>query len=62
MTSTEPTDHSRGLRLGNMPRIRDVIEEELERALNGDKSARQALDDAADRGNELLGQFERSVS
>lgn len=61
MTSTEPSDNSRGLRLGNMPQIRDVIEEELERALNGDKSAQQALDDAADRGNALLEQFERSV-
>ncbi|WP_438766841.1 sn-glycerol-3-phosphate ABC transporter substrate-binding protein UgpB [Kushneria sp. TE3] len=61
MTEGEPTDNSRGVRLGNMPQIRDVIEEELERAFSGDKTARQALDDAAARSNELLEQFERSV-
>lgn len=61
MTSGTPTDNSRGLRLGNMIQIRDVIEEELERALNGQKSAQQAMDDAANRGNELLTHFQRSV-
>ncbi|GHC31778.1 ABC transporter substrate-binding protein [Kushneria pakistanensis] len=61
MTEGEPSDNSRGLRLGNMPQIREVIEEELERAFSGDKSAQQALDSAAKRGNELLEQFERSV-
>ncbi len=58
MTLNEPTEHSRGLRLGNFVQIRDVINEELEEVWSGNKSASDALDDAARRGNELLRQFE----
>jgi sn-glycerol 3-phosphate transport system substrate-binding protein len=34
----------------------------LEAALSGKKSAKQAIDDAAARGNQLLRQSERTVS
>jgi sn-glycerol 3-phosphate transport system substrate-binding protein len=38
--------------------IRDVIDDELEQAFSGKKSARAALDSAVERGNRLLHQFE----
>jgi sn-glycerol 3-phosphate transport system substrate-binding protein len=58
LTLNPPTEHSKGLRLGNFVQIRDVMEEELEAVWAGTKSAQQALDDAVRRGNELLRQFE----
>jgi sn-glycerol 3-phosphate transport system substrate-binding protein len=54
------TDRSRGLRLGNMPQIRMVIEEELEAVLAGKKSAKAALDDSQKRGNEILEKFQKA--
>ena len=62
LTNKEPTDNSRGLRLGNMVQMRDVWSEEIEAALAGQKSAKDALDAAASRGNQLLRQFERTAS
>jgi len=62
MTLNDPTENSRGLRLGNFVQIRDIINEELEEVWSGNKSAEQALDDAARRGNELLRQFEADNS
>jgi sn-glycerol 3-phosphate transport system substrate-binding protein len=61
LTNKPPTDNSRGLRLGNMAQIRDVIAEELESAFAGKKPAKAALDDTAARGNALLRQFEKMV-
>jgi len=57
-----PTPNSRGLRFGNFVQIRDVINEELEALWAGDIDAQQALDNAVERGNELLRRFERSVN
>ncbi|MGO4706267.1 sn-glycerol-3-phosphate ABC transporter substrate-binding protein UgpB [Microvirga sp. 2MCAF38] len=62
LTNKEPTENSRGLRLGNMVQMRDVWSEELEAALAGQKSAKDALDTAVSRGNQLLRQFERTVT
>jgi sn-glycerol 3-phosphate transport system substrate-binding protein len=62
LTNKEPTENSRGLRLGNMVQLRDVWAEEIEAALSGQKSAKDALDAAVARGNTMLRQFERSVS
>jgi sn-glycerol 3-phosphate transport system substrate-binding protein len=62
LTNKEPTENSRGLRLGNMVQLRDVWAEEIESALSGKKTAKQALDDAVSRGNQMLRQFERTVS
>jgi len=62
LTNKEPTENSRGLRLGNMVQLRDVWAEEFEAALAGKKTAKQALDDATARGNAMLRQFERTVS
>jgi sn-glycerol 3-phosphate transport system substrate-binding protein len=60
MTRTEPTENSKGLRLGNMPEIRNIIQEELEKALQGQQDAQQALDNAVKRGNVVLRNFERT--
>jgi len=62
LTNKEPTENSRGLRLGNMVQLRDVWAEEFEAALSGKKSAKEALDAAVSRGNAMLRQFERTVS
>jgi sn-glycerol 3-phosphate transport system substrate-binding protein len=62
LTNKTPTENSRGLRFGNMVQIRDVIAEEMEAALAGQKPAKDALDAAATRSNQILRQFERSVS
>ena len=62
LTNKPPTDNSRGLRLGNMVQLRELIAEEFELALNGKKSAKDALDNAVQRGNQILRQFERTAS
>ena len=62
LSNKEPTDNSRGVRLGNMVQLRDVWAEEIEAALGGKKNAKQAMDDAVSRGNAMLRQFERSVT
>ena len=60
ITLKPPTENSRGVRLGSFVLIRDVIDDELERAFAGKKSAQAALDSAVERGNRLLRQFERA--
>jgi sn-glycerol 3-phosphate transport system substrate-binding protein len=54
------TDKSRGLRLGNMPQIRTIVDEELENVWGGKKTAKQALDEAVRRGNAELERFEKA--
>ena len=61
LTNKEPTENSRGLRLGNMVQLRDVWAEEIEQALAGKKTAKQALDAAVERGNQMLRQFEKTA-
>jgi sn-glycerol 3-phosphate transport system substrate-binding protein len=61
LTNKEPTENSRGLRLGNMVQLRDVWAEEIEQALAGKKTAKQALDAAAEKGNAMLRQFEKTA-
>ncbi len=60
MTAKAPTDNSKGLRLGSFDQIRGIIDEELEAVWAGDKSAQEALDSAASRGDELLRRFEQA--
>ena len=62
LTNKEPTENSRGLRLGNMVQMRDDWAEEIEAALAGKKSPQEALDAAVKRGNERLRAFERTVT
>jgi sn-glycerol 3-phosphate transport system substrate-binding protein len=60
ITLKPPTENSKGLRLGSFVLIRDVIDDELEQAFAGKKSAQAAMDAAVERGNHLLRQFERA--
>jgi sn-glycerol 3-phosphate transport system substrate-binding protein len=60
ITAKPPTDNSKGIRLGSFVLIRDVIDDELEQAFSGKRSAQAALDLAVERGNRLLRQFERA--
>jgi sn-glycerol 3-phosphate transport system substrate-binding protein len=55
-----PTPSSKGLRFGNFVQIRDIINEEMEALWAGDKTAKEALDAAAERGNALLRKFEKA--
>ena len=58
MTLNEPTENSKGLRFGNFVQIRDMISEEMEAVMTGGKSGQEAADDAVERGNALLRDFE----
>jgi sn-glycerol 3-phosphate transport system substrate-binding protein len=59
MLNKPPLPYTKGLRLGNMPQIRTVVDEELEQVWTGSKTPQQALDSANSRGNELLRRFEK---
>jgi len=60
LTNKAPTPNSKGLRLGNFVQIRNVIDEELEAVWGGNKTAKEALDTAVKRGNELLEKFQKA--
>lgn len=55
------TVNSKGIRLGRMPELRSIIEEELEKALQGQQNAKQALDSATLRGNKILREFQKTA-
>ncbi|AOR62984.1 sn-glycerol-3-phosphate ABC transporter substrate-binding protein UgpB [Pectobacterium wasabiae] len=61
MLNKPPLSFTKGLRLGNMPQIRTVVDEELESVWTGKKTPQQALDSAVERGNALLRRFEQST-
>ncbi|HEX2198183.1 MAG TPA: sn-glycerol-3-phosphate ABC transporter substrate-binding protein UgpB [Burkholderiales bacterium] len=50
----QPTDESKGIRLGELRRIRGIIHEELEAVWSGAKPPLEALNTAVQRGNLLL--------
>jgi sn-glycerol 3-phosphate transport system substrate-binding protein len=53
------TENSMGIRLGGFVEIRTIIQEEMERAFQGQQTAEQALNRAVERGNVVLRNFER---
>ncbi|MBI1944011.1 MAG: extracellular solute-binding protein, partial [Betaproteobacteria bacterium] len=55
-----PSRESRGIRLGEFARIREIVEEELESVWDGRAPPKLALDNAAERGNALLRRFEQA--
>jgi sn-glycerol 3-phosphate transport system substrate-binding protein len=57
----EPTENSRGFRLGRMPEVRNILEQQVERAMQGQVDPQGALDTAVDRGNTVLREFQRSL-
>ena len=54
------TAKSRGIRLGSFVQIRTIIDEELENVWAGKKNAKDALDTAVKRGDDLLAKFEKA--
>ena len=56
MMGKAPTANSKGVRLVNLPQVRDIENEEFEKMLAGDQTAQQALDNAVARGNEAISQ------
>ena len=48
------------MRAGNLPQIRDAMDEELEPVWAGKKTAKQGLDDAVKRGNEIIDRFNKA--
>ena len=54
------TENSRGLRLGRLPEIRNMMYEEIEKALQGQQTAQAALDSVVARGNRVLREFEKA--
>jgi sn-glycerol 3-phosphate transport system substrate-binding protein len=61
LARSDVTANSKGLRLGRLPEIRNIIQEELEKALQGSQNAQQAMDSAVSRGNKVLRDFEKSA-
>ncbi|UPG73851.1 extracellular solute-binding protein [Roseomonas gilardii subsp. gilardii] len=57
---TEPTENSRGLRLGNMTQFRAAYANEIQAAFAGQKTMDQALSALQDQGNQLLRRFEQT--
>jgi sn-glycerol 3-phosphate transport system substrate-binding protein len=55
------TENSRGLRLGRLAEIRNILYEETEKMLQGQQTAQQALDSGVQRGNRVLREFQKSV-
>ncbi|HEY4252139.1 MAG TPA: sn-glycerol-3-phosphate ABC transporter substrate-binding protein UgpB [Roseomonas sp.] len=60
LSRAEPTPNSMGFRLGGLVEIRGIIEEELEKAFQGQQTAAQFLEAANRRGNVVLRNFERA--
>lgn len=53
------TENTRGIRLGGYVEIRNIMQEEMEKAFQGQQTAQQALDAAVRRANVVLRNFER---
>ena len=60
LTWSEPTELTRGIRLGSFIQIRAEWLAEVQAALAGQKTMQEALDTAASRGNDLLARFART--
>lgn len=54
MMGKQPTENSKGVRLVNLPQVRDIQNEEYEKMLAGQQTAQQALDNAVSRGNAAI--------
>jgi len=61
MMNKPATANSKGLRFGSFVQIRDMFEEEMENMLAGKQDAKQALDTAVKRGNDMLRKFEKTA-
>lgn len=62
LTRTTPTPYSRGIRLGGMPEVRTIIEEEWEQAIQNGTPAAQALANAQQRGQAVINRFAHATN
>lgn len=61
MMGKAPTDNSRGIRLVNMPAVRDIQNEEIEALLAGKQDAKTAMNRAVERSNAAIEQAAKAV-
>ncbi|MET3661467.1 sn-glycerol-3-phosphate ABC transporter substrate-binding protein UgpB [Aquamicrobium ahrensii] len=54
MMGKAPTENSKGVRLANLPQVRDIENEEFEKMLAGQQTAQEALDAAVKRGDAAI--------
>ncbi|MFT8247059.1 sn-glycerol-3-phosphate ABC transporter substrate-binding protein UgpB [Roseomonas sp. BN140053] len=54
------TPNSKGIRLGGFAEIRNIMQEEIEKAFQGQQTAEQAMANSQTRGNVVLRNFERT--
>jgi sn-glycerol 3-phosphate transport system substrate-binding protein len=62
LISANKGENTNGYRFGRWTEIRDVFHEEVEKALQGRQSARDAIHNTERRGNALLRAFERTAN
>jgi sn-glycerol 3-phosphate transport system substrate-binding protein len=56
MMGKPPTENSKGVRLVNLPQVRDIMNEEYEAMLAGKQDAKTALDKIVTRGDAAIKQ------
>ena len=61
LTRTQPTPLSRGIRLGGMPEVRVIIEEEWEKAIQNGTPAASAMETAQSRGQAVINRFAQTL-
>lgn len=54
MMGKAPTENSKGVRLVNLPQVRNILNEEFEAMLSGQQDAKTALDKAVERGDAAI--------
>ncbi|WP_186646235.1 sn-glycerol-3-phosphate ABC transporter substrate-binding protein UgpB [Fluviispira vulneris] len=54
LTNKAPTENSKGLRIIGLPNIRNIVEANFESMLSGKMTAQKALDDAVEKGNDII--------
>lgn len=62
LTLNPPTEHSKGLRLGNFVQIREVEDSEMEALWAGQQTPEQTMDNIVEKGNALLRKFDAATS
>ena len=60
LTYTDPGPLTRGIRLGGFIQARSEWSNEVQAALQGDKTMQEALDTAVERSNAILNKFART--
>jgi sn-glycerol 3-phosphate transport system substrate-binding protein len=61
MIGKPPTDNSKGVRLVNLPQVRDIEDTEFEAMLAGKEDAKTALDNAVTKGNAAIDQAAKAL-